>query len=124
MNKAELENITGRPVRAFSQPYGSSEDLTPELLEHLNDSGHEAAFLSESVANPRGADRYHLDRVSTLTTTYEDLFLSLEINPRLRATRNRWTGADGRQGLSTEKKPGIPATAGSIYPDDRTEKRA
>lgn len=126
MNKAELEDITGRPVRAFSQPYGSSEDLTPELLEHLSDSGHEAAFLSESVANPRGADRYHLDRVSTLTTTYEDLFLNLEINPRLRATRNRWTRAhaDGRQALSTEKKPGIPPTAGSIYPNDRTEKRA
>lgn len=126
MNKAELEDITGRPVRAFSQPYGSSEDITPELRRHLSDSGHEAAFLSESVANPRGADPYCLDRVSTLTTSYEDLFLNLEINPRLRATRNRWTRtrADGRHGLPTAKKPGAEASHGLTYPGDRKEKRA
>ena len=34
-NKAELEAVSGTKVRSFSQPYGSSKDLTPELEEHL-----------------------------------------------------------------------------------------
>lgn len=129
MNKAELEDIASSPVRAFSQPYGSSGDLTPELLEHLSDSGHEAAFLSESVANPRGADPWHLDRVSTIATGDEDLFLNLEITPRLRATRNRWfrglrSSDAGRYPRPLPKRPGSEASNGSTYAADRREDRA
>jgi peptidoglycan/xylan/chitin deacetylase (PgdA/CDA1 family) len=89
-NKAELEAITGQKVRSFSQPYGSSEDLTPELAEHLTHSGCRAVFLSESVANRRGADPFHLDRVSTLAGKYSTLFFELEALPRLRAIRDRF----------------------------------
>src|SRR5208283_3194259 len=64
-NKAELETVSGTKVRSFSQPYGSSKDLTRDLAEHLQRSGHKAVFLSESVANPRSADPLHLDRIST-----------------------------------------------------------
>jgi len=88
-NKAELEAVTGRKVRSFSLPYGSSADLTSDLVEHLKLSGHEAAFLSESVANPRGADRLHLDRVGTRAGVDDLLFFEIEILPRLRAIRNR-----------------------------------
>jgi peptidoglycan/xylan/chitin deacetylase (PgdA/CDA1 family) len=88
-NKAELEAVSGTKVRSFSQPYGSSKDLTPELACHLMESGHEAVFLSESVANPRGVDRFHLDRVNPRVQGEDTFFLDLEILPRLRAIRNR-----------------------------------
>jgi peptidoglycan/xylan/chitin deacetylase (PgdA/CDA1 family) len=87
-NKTELEAVTGSKVRSFSQPYGSSEDLTPALVERLQRSGHRAAFLSESVANARGADPMSLDRVSTSAEGDENLFLEIEVLPRLRAIRN------------------------------------
>jgi peptidoglycan/xylan/chitin deacetylase (PgdA/CDA1 family) len=90
-NKAELEEISGTKVRSFSQPYGSSTDLTPELEAHLERSGHEAAFLSESVANRPGADPFHLDRVSARAESDDAFFFEIEVLPRLRAVRNRFS---------------------------------
>jgi hypothetical protein len=91
-----LEALSGTKVRSFSQPYGSSRDLTPDLAEHLERTGHKAFFLSESVANPRGADPFHLDRVSTRAESDDTLFFELEFLPRLRAVRNRLSGKNGR----------------------------
>jgi peptidoglycan/xylan/chitin deacetylase (PgdA/CDA1 family) len=88
-NKTELEALSGTKVRSFSQPYGSSKDLTIELASHLKESGHEAVFLSESVANLRGADLFHLDRVNPRVQGDDTFFLDLEVLPRLRAVRNR-----------------------------------
>ena len=88
-NKLELEALSGKKVRSFSQPYGSSKDLTHELADHLRDSGHEVVFLSESVANPRGADRFQLDRVNPRVQGEDTFFLDLEVLPRLRAVRNQ-----------------------------------
>jgi hypothetical protein len=59
-------------------------------VDHLKLSGHEAVFLSESVANPRGADLLHLDRISTCADVDDALFFEIEILPRLRAIRNRF----------------------------------
>ena len=89
-NKEELESASGQRVRAFSQPYGSAQDLVPEVVHHLKASGHQAVFLSESVANRRNADPYHLDRVSTCARDGAGLFLDLEMKPRMRAIRNRY----------------------------------
>ena len=89
-NKTELEALSGKKIRSYSQPYGSSKDLTPELVEHLERSGHRAVFLSESVANPRRPDLFHLDRVSTCAESDDALFFELEVLPRLRAIRNRF----------------------------------
>jgi peptidoglycan/xylan/chitin deacetylase (PgdA/CDA1 family) len=94
-NKGELEALSGTKVRAFSQPYGSSKDLTPELARHLRDSGHEAVFLSESVANQRSADPFCLDRVNPRVQGDDTFFLDLEILPRLRAVRNRFLHGSG-----------------------------
>ncbi len=91
-NKAELESASGTTVRSFSQPYGSSKDLTPELANHLVRTGHQAAFFSQSVANSRSADLFHLDRVSTCAEGDHQLFLEIEVLPRLRAIRNRVSG--------------------------------
>jgi peptidoglycan/xylan/chitin deacetylase (PgdA/CDA1 family) len=88
-NKAELEARSGTKVRSFSQPYGSSKDLTPELAEHLVRTGHQAVFFSQSVANPASADLFHLDRVSTCAESDDALFFEIEVLPRLRAVRNR-----------------------------------
>ena len=88
-NKAELESASGTKVRSFSLPYGSSEDLTPKLAEHLERTGHKAAFFSESVANPWRADPFHLDRVGTWAESDDALFFEIEVLPRLRAVRNR-----------------------------------
>jgi peptidoglycan/xylan/chitin deacetylase (PgdA/CDA1 family) len=88
-NKAELEALSGTKVRSFSQPYGSSKDVSRDLVEHLERSGHKAVFLSESVANSRGADLFHLDRVSIHAESDETFFFEIEVRPRLRAVRNR-----------------------------------
>jgi peptidoglycan/xylan/chitin deacetylase (PgdA/CDA1 family) len=88
-NKTELEALSDTKVRSFSQPYGSSKDLTAELASHLKESGHEAVFLSESVANLRGADLFHVDRVNPCVQGDDTFFFDLEVLPRLRAVRNR-----------------------------------
>jgi peptidoglycan/xylan/chitin deacetylase (PgdA/CDA1 family) len=88
-NKAELEAVSGAKVRSFSQPYGSSTDLTHHLAQHLKRSGHKAVFLSESVANPRGADPFHLDRISIQADSDDTFFFEIDVLPRLRAIRNR-----------------------------------
>lgn len=89
-NKAELEDISGTRVRSFSQPYGSSTDLTPELAKHLERTGHKAVFLSESVANRQGADPSRMDRISARAVSDDTLFFEIEVLPRLRAVRNRF----------------------------------
>ena len=91
-NQAELERLSGEKVEAFSQPYGSSKDLTPALADHLKRSGHRAVFLSESTANPRGRQHYRLDRVNARTDRDDALFMDLEVLPRLRVVRNRLLG--------------------------------
>jgi hypothetical protein len=88
-NKEELEAVSGTQVRSFSQPYGSATDLTRDLTEHLRSSGHKAVFLSESVANTRGADSFRLDRISVRAERDHTLFFEIEVLPRLRAVRNR-----------------------------------
>jgi peptidoglycan/xylan/chitin deacetylase (PgdA/CDA1 family) len=87
-NKALLERISGRRIRAFSVPYGSSLDLTRDLVAHLHHSGYEAVFLSESRVNTPTSDRFRLNRVSISTGSEKLLFSEIEILPRLRAIRN------------------------------------
>jgi peptidoglycan/xylan/chitin deacetylase (PgdA/CDA1 family) len=113
-NKAELESLSGTTVRSFSQPYGSSRDLTDELASHLERSSHQAVFLSESVANPCGVDPFHLDRVNPRVESDDSLFVELEILPRLRGVRNRLIhnghlapshANGGREGLAAKVAP-------------------
>jgi len=88
LNKSELESMTGRPVRAFSVPYGNAEDLTEELLSQLHRSGHQATFLVESSCNTSESDLQRLNRVSIHAKSDPDLFAEIEILPRLRSIRN------------------------------------
>jgi peptidoglycan/xylan/chitin deacetylase (PgdA/CDA1 family) len=88
-NKEELERLSRTKVRSFSQPYGSSQDLSSELRDHLQNTGHHAVFLSESVANPRRPDLFRLDRINSRAQNEKTLFLEIEVLPRLRAIRNQ-----------------------------------
>jgi peptidoglycan/xylan/chitin deacetylase (PgdA/CDA1 family) len=87
-NQRLLEEMTGRLIRAFSVPYGSRRDLTPELVSYLRRSGHEAAFLVDSLANTPSTDLLGLYRVSIGSTNDADTFSEVEILPRLRAIRD------------------------------------
>jgi peptidoglycan/xylan/chitin deacetylase (PgdA/CDA1 family) len=92
-NKALLEAISGTKVRSFSVPYGSSADLTADLVAHLEHSGYEAVFLAEGRANSWGGTKSHLDRVSIKARTDASFFSEIEILPRLRTLRNSLFGA-------------------------------
>ena len=92
-NKATLEAASGRKVRSFSVPYGSSADLTSDLEAHLHRSGYEAVFLAESRANSSCTHGAPLDRVSITASTDAAFFSEIEILPRLRAIRNSLFGA-------------------------------
>jgi peptidoglycan/xylan/chitin deacetylase (PgdA/CDA1 family) len=87
-NKAVLEAVSGKKVRSFSVPYGSSADLTRDLVAHLRRSGYEAVFLAESRVNRPRSDRFRLDRTSLRTAGDGALFSEIEILPRLRTVRN------------------------------------
>lgn len=91
-NKAELEARSGTKIRAFSPPYGRSHDVTPELDAHLRATGHKAIFLSESVANLRKANSFRFDRINPRAASEKQLFLEMELLPRLRVQRNWLVG--------------------------------
>jgi peptidoglycan/xylan/chitin deacetylase (PgdA/CDA1 family) len=97
-NKTVLEAISGRVVRSFSVPYGSSADLNTELAAHLQLTGHEAIFLSQSLANPPRCDRFKLDRVSVKARSDAEFFSQIEVLPRLRTVRN-WLSDIANLGL-------------------------
>ncbi len=99
-NRAVLEAVSGTQVRSFSVPYGSSVDLTCPLLEHLQQSGHEAVFLAESRANSPRGDRFRLNRVSIKTDGNASLFSEIEVLPRLRALRDEVRGASSGESQS------------------------
>jgi peptidoglycan/xylan/chitin deacetylase (PgdA/CDA1 family) len=88
-NRMALEAISGTKVRGFSVPYGSSADLTNNLLAHLYRSGYQAVFLAEGSANSAQTDRWHLNRISITTVVDSALFTDIEILPRLRRLRNK-----------------------------------
>jgi len=89
INQKTLEAIVNRKVRAFSVPYGSSADVSGDLVTYLRQSGHEALFLVESLANTAATDYFHLYRVSVTARSDSNFFGELEIQPRLRSIRNR-----------------------------------
>jgi peptidoglycan/xylan/chitin deacetylase (PgdA/CDA1 family) len=91
-NKAVLEATSGTKVRSFSVPYGSSVDLTTELVAHLHRSGYEAVFLAEGRANSSRTHQLGIDRVSIKANTDRAFFSEIEILPRLRSIRNSLFG--------------------------------
>jgi peptidoglycan/xylan/chitin deacetylase (PgdA/CDA1 family) len=111
-NKAVLEAASGKKVRSFSVPYGSSADLTADLTAHLRRSKYEAVFLSESRANSSCPDPFRLNRVSLRTGSHGELFSEIEILPRLRTMRNSVFAAENvgsRRNTSSLENLGQPS---------------
>ena len=86
-NKAVLEFATGKEVRAFSVPYGHTEDLPNKLVDHLWRSGHKALFLVEGLSNPASIDFRRVYRVSVQSRSNAQFFSELEVMPRVRSIR-------------------------------------
>lgn len=86
-NRTILELVSGKKVRSFSVPYGSSADLRENLLNHLQHTECQAIFLAEGRAN--SSDRRLLtDRVSIHAASDSTLFSEIEVLPRLRSLRD------------------------------------
>ena len=88
-NKKELEMVSTTNVRCFSVPYGSSVDLSNELVDHLRRSGHERIFLSEGLRNSCRDIGLFIDRVGLSGGSDNAMLLELEVLPNLRRIRNR-----------------------------------
>jgi peptidoglycan/xylan/chitin deacetylase (PgdA/CDA1 family) len=58
-SKRDLEEILGRPLRAFSYPNGSSSERTRALVR---ESGFSCAFASHSGVATASGDAYRLPR--------------------------------------------------------------
>ena len=63
-NQALLLEMTGCRSRAFSVPYGSPRDLTPDVISTLKSTGQGLVFVVEGQPNRRALDLGHIDRVS------------------------------------------------------------
>ena len=87
--KASLEGLSGRAVCAFSYPYGTWEDVTETTQGVVKTTGHTATFLVQARANQATSDRGIWYRVSVKNCAATDLFLELEILPRIRSFRSR-----------------------------------
>ncbi len=83
-----LGSLTGRPIRAFSYPYGQRQDATPMVERILRESGHSASFLAESRLHLNGGaggvwNRVRLDGYATWRVGTE-----LGLMPALRGGRD------------------------------------
>jgi peptidoglycan/xylan/chitin deacetylase (PgdA/CDA1 family) len=88
-----LESLTGRPVRAFSYPYGYRHDATPIVERVLRRSGHEASFLAESRPHLRGTYGRLWNRVALDGCPTWRIGAELELMPAVRARRDRLRNA-------------------------------
>jgi peptidoglycan/xylan/chitin deacetylase (PgdA/CDA1 family) len=84
-----LKSLTGRPVRAFSYPYGNREDATPLVERMLRESGHAVSFLAESRPDVAGAFGHLYNRVCLDGCPPWRVGPDLEVMPGLRVVRDR-----------------------------------
>lgn len=90
--KAELEAMSGRPVRAFAFPWGNEGDATPGAMAAVRTSGHAATFLMHGRCNGRrpATDVWYRSLVQNETGL--GLAMSVELLPRLRSIRQAALG--------------------------------
>jgi peptidoglycan/xylan/chitin deacetylase (PgdA/CDA1 family) len=60
--RRDLENMTGKPVRTFSYPFGGQQDFSPETVEIVRDAGFDAACTTEHTRVRRNHDVLLLPR--------------------------------------------------------------
>lgn len=91
-SKQRLETLSKSRVRSFSIPYGNENDLTPEVLKVLRDSGHEAIFLVHARSNRIRPAPDIWYRVSLHNEKPEQLKRKLRILPPLRSFKKLISG--------------------------------
>lgn len=84
-NARIIEQISGKPVRAFAYPYGSLLDATPTTRAAVKRAGHQCAFVVQNRTNLSTTDRYALFRVDLSEMDDSRAALELEILPRMRS---------------------------------------
>jgi len=80
----EVAGMSGRPVRAFAYPYGSTADATPLARRVVKRSGHECAFVVHNRSNSTRTDRFALYRVDVGEMDDSRAALELEVLSRMR----------------------------------------
>lgn len=88
-SRERLQRICGKPVRAFSVPYGNEVDLTPDVLVALRASGHRAIFLVHARSNGFRPAPDIWYRVSLHDEKPSQLRHRLHVLPFLRSLKNR-----------------------------------
>ena len=107
-----LESLAGRPVRAFSYPYGRRDDATPMVERVLRESGHEAVFLAESRFHLAGSSGRLWNRITLDGCPAWRVVPELEVMPVLRAVRDRIRGQGPKIASSEyERSPTAGASA-------------
>jgi peptidoglycan/xylan/chitin deacetylase (PgdA/CDA1 family) len=86
---AWLASLAGRPMRAFSYPYGRRRDATPLVERVLRESGHEATFLAEARPHLTGSRGRLWNRVTLDGCPAWRVGAEVEVAPTLRAWRDR-----------------------------------
>ncbi len=61
-SRAQLEGLTGTPIRTFAYPYGRRRDYTEETAGLVREAGYEAACAATPGCVERGADPFALPR--------------------------------------------------------------
>lgn len=82
--RADLQSLSGQPVKCLSVPYGSEADLTDTALKIARESGHRAIFLVQGRSNRfrRSPDIYF--RLSLQNARKEYLAMGVNVIPTLR----------------------------------------
>lgn len=86
--KAEIEALSGRPVRAFSFPYGNERDATARVMTAVRSSGHQATFLVHARSNRQRPAEDVWYRTSLTDTPAYRLGLQLGVMPALRSLKS------------------------------------
>lgn len=87
--RTALEDMTGRPVRAFAFPWGHERDCTTEVLAAIRASGHRATFLMHGRTNDRRPEPDVWYRSLVESQTGLALAADLRLKPILRSLKHR-----------------------------------
>jgi peptidoglycan/xylan/chitin deacetylase (PgdA/CDA1 family) len=104
-SKTALEAMCGRPVTAFSFPYGNEQDATPALLARLRATGHRAQFLVQARSNSERPAPDVFYRTNLRNQRPVELPLRLDLLPGIRSLKAqlRARAAAGYGGLTRDR---------------------
>src|SRR5262245_11979729 len=100
ISKLRLEELLGRPVRAFAYVKGSEAHFKPVHLSLLRQAGYDLGFTSVSGANADDADRFRLRRYNIEPYAVRTFELVLQGACDLIAVKDTVAGTHARRALN------------------------